>query len=325
MNCSDLYLSVEYWRDVTTGQLYIRLKKIDCPSRLKHSVGREFQMRLALPDLQHEEQVHQTGIALINLFGADFFKFIDSELEKSDGVDWLTTYRKSNLVYANYNFVDPSNLLKELLRVSTSPLRKPIRSAIDGKDSVPFFNRLKVILDDRNDWVHHNSKFSSEQLKTLILNIYPIAEKLSLLVKIECDFLLSKLDGVVPDIAQVDNPIVPETESRTESELIKAIQNIIPSDERPIGEVVESDFTEFSYVLHLTGEVQNRKNNELLSELNPDMAESIGALLIARKPNGGRLRLSRDGVIAAYFEDHWGYLATVSPEQWFPDHLHLSV
>ena len=325
MNCSELYLSVEYWRDVTTGQLYIRLKKIDCPSRLKHSVGRDFQMRLALPDLQHEEQVHQTGIALINLFGADFFKFIDSELEKSDGVDWLTTYRKSNLVYANYNFVDPSNLLKELLRVSTSPLRKPIRTAIDGKDSVPFFNRLKVILDDRNDWVHHNSKFSSEQLKTLILNIYPIAEKLNLLVKTECDFLLSKLDGVVPDIAQVDNPIVPETESKTESQLIKAIQNIIPSDERPIGEVVESEFTEFSYVLHLTGEVRNRKNNELLSELNPDMAESIGALLIARKPNGGRLRLSRDGVIAAYFEDHWGYLATVSPEQWFPDHLHLRI
>ena len=282
-------------------------------------------MRLALPDLEHEEQVHQTGIALINLFGTDFFKFIDSELEKSEGVDWLTTYRKSNLVYANYNFVDPSNLLKELLRVSTSPLRKPIRATIENRDSVPFFNRLKVILDDRNDWVHHNSKFSSEQLKTLILNIYPISEKLGLLVKTECDFLLSKLDGVVPDIAQVENPIVPETDSKTESELIKAIQDIIPSDERPIGEMVESEFTEFSYVLHLTGEVRNRKSNELLSELKPDMAESIGALLIARKPNGGRLRLTRDGVIAAYFEDHWGYLATVSPEQWFPDHLHLSV
>jgi hypothetical protein len=282
-------------------------------------------MRLALPDLQHEEQVHQTGIALINLFGGDFFKFIDSELEKSDGADWLTTYRKSNLVYANYNFVDPSNLLKELLRVSTSPLRKPIRNTIENRDSVPFFNRLKVILDDRNDWVHHNSKFSSEQLKTLILNIYPISEKLGLSVKTECDFLLIKLDGVVPDIAQIENPIVPETESKTESELIKAIQNIIPNDERPIGDIVESEFTEFSYVLHLTGEVRNRKSNELLSELNPDMAESIGALLIARKPNGGRLRLTRDGVIAAYFEDHWGYLATVSPEQWFPDHLRLSV
>jgi len=282
-------------------------------------------MRLALPDLQHQEQVHQTGIALINLFGEDLFKFIDSELEKSDGINWLTTYRKSNLVYANYNFVDPSNLLKELLRVSTSPLRKPIRTVIENRDSVAFFNRLKVILDDRNDWVHHNSKFSSEQLKTLILNIYPISEKLDLSMKTECDFLLSKLDGIIPDISQVENPIVPETESKTESKLIKAMQNIIPSDERPIGEIVEAQFIEFSYVLHLTGEVRNRKSSELLSEVNPDVAEGIGALLIARKPNGGRLRLTRDGVIAAYFENHWGYLATVSPEQWFPDHLHLGV
>ncbi len=85
-------------------------------------------MRLAVPDLHQEEQVHQTGVALINLLGVDLFKFINSSLENSDGTDWLTTYRKSNLVYANYNFIDPSNLLKELLRVSTSPLRKPIRS-----------------------------------------------------------------------------------------------------------------------------------------------------------------------------------------------------
>jgi hypothetical protein len=162
-------------------------------------------------------------------------------------------------------------------------------------------------------------------LKTLILNIYPISEKLDLSMKTECDFLLSKLDGIIPDISQVENPIVPETESKTESKLIKAMQNIIPSDERPIGEIVEAQFIEFSYVLHLTGEVRNRKSSELLSEVNPDVAEGIGALLIARKPNGGRLRLTRDGVIAAYFENHWGYLATVSPEHWFPDHLHLSV
>jgi hypothetical protein len=282
-------------------------------------------MRLAIPDLKQEEQVHQTGTALINLFGVDFFGFINSELEKSNGIDWLTNYRKSNLVYANYNFVDPSNLLKELLRVATSPLRIPIRGKIAPRESVAFFNRLKVILDDRNDWIHHNAKFSSEQLKTLILNIYPVAEKMNLEVKNECDYMLSKLDGVTPDIAQKENPIVPETESKAESALIKAIQNIIPINERPIGDLIEATFTEFSYVLHLTGEVRDRRDDVLLSEVNPNMAESIGALLIARKPNGGRLRLTHSGVIAAYFEDHWGYLATVSPEQWFPEQLQLNV
>jgi len=282
-------------------------------------------MRIAIPDLKQEEQVHQTGIALINLLGMDFFKFVNSELEKTDGKDWLTTYRKSNLVYANYNFIDPSNLLKELLRVSTSPLRKPIKDSVSAKDSVAFFNRLQIVLDDRNDWVHHNSKFSSEHLKTLILNIYPLCNKLNLELKRECDFLLSKLDGVVPDISQVEDPVVAESESKTPSKLVESLQNLIAKDEVSVGDLIESDFLDFSYVLHLTGQIRNRKTEELLSDLNPKNADSIGALLISRKPNGGRLRLTRNGIIAAYFEDHWGYIATVTPEQWFPDHLHLTV
>jgi hypothetical protein len=39
-------------------------------------------MRLAIPNLQQEEQVHQTGVALINLLGIDFFEFIDVELKE---------------------------------------------------------------------------------------------------------------------------------------------------------------------------------------------------------------------------------------------------
>jgi hypothetical protein len=282
-------------------------------------------MRLAVPDLNQEEQLHQTGIALINLLGMDFFRFINTELEKIEGKDWLTTYRKTNLIYANFNFIDPSNLFKELLRVSTSPLRKPIRETIPAKDSVAFFNRLQIILDDRNDWVHHNSKFSTEQLKTLVLNIYPVCDKLNLELKLECDFLLSKLDGVVPDVLQVDDPIVAESESKKASNLVESLQNVISKNEMAIGDLIDNDFLEFSYVLHLTGQIRNRKTDELLSDVNPKNADSLGALLISRKPNGGRLRLTRNGVIAAYFEDHWGYIATVTPEQWFPNHLYLSV
>jgi hypothetical protein len=282
-------------------------------------------MRLALPDLNQEEQLHQTGIALINLLGMDFFRFINTELERIEGKNWLTTYRKTNLIYANFNFIDPSNLFKELLRVSTSPLRKPIRESIPTKDSVAFFNRLQIILDDRNDWVHHNSKFSSEQLKTLILNIYPVCDKLNLELKLECDFLLSKLDGIVPDVLQVDDPIVAESESKIPSKLVESLIDIIPNNEMPIGALIDSDFLEFSYVLHLTGQVRNRKTDELLIDVNPKNADSLGALLISRKPNGGRLRVTRNGIIAAYFEDHWGYIATVTPDQWFPEHLQLSI
>jgi hypothetical protein len=282
-------------------------------------------MRLAVPNLDQEEQIHQTGIGLINLLGIDLFNAVNLELEATEGIDWLTKYRKSSLVYLNYNFNDPSNLLKELLRVSSSPLRTPIRKTISPKEIVAFFNRLQIILDDRNDWIHHNSLFTSENLKTLVLNIYPIAEKLKLSLITECDFLLSKLDGVEADLPQTEVPIVASTKSDSESEWTVKIQEVVSESERAVGELVEEKFLEFSYVLHLTGEIRNRKNNELLSEINPEIAASLGMVLIARKPTGGRLRVTSGGILVAYFEDHWGYLAKVFPEQWFPDHLFLSV
>ena len=188
-----------------------------------------------------------------------------------------------------------------------------------------FFNRLQIVLDDRNDWIHHNSIFTRENLKTLILNIYPIGEKLKLSLVTECDFLLSKLDGVEADLPQIEDPIVASTRSKSDSEWTSEIRQVVSESERAVGELIEEKFLEFSYVLHLTGEIRNRKNNQLLSEVNPDLAASLGSVLTARKPAGGRLRVTSSGILAAYFEDHWGYLAKVSPDQWFPNHLFLSV
>jgi hypothetical protein len=262
---------------------------------------------------------------LINLLGIDFFEILNQSLESTDGIDWLTKYRKTSLVYLNYNFNDPSNLLKELLRVSTSPLRKPIRAKIDQKEVVAFFNRLQIILDDRNDWVHHNSVFSKENLKTLILNIYPVAEKMGLTLIQECEFLLSKLDGIQPDVPQLDDPLVAASNPDADSEWVKEIQDVISSAEVAVGELIEGKFLDYSYILHLNGEIRNRKTNELLSELNPEFSTKLGTLMIARKPSGGRLRITSEGLLAAYFEDHWGYLAMVTPEQWFPNHIFHSV
>jgi len=282
-------------------------------------------MRLAIPNLSQEDQVHQTGIGLINLLGGDLFDWINAKLEKDEGINWLTEYRKSSLVYLNYNFNDPSNLLKELLRVSASPLRKPLRACIPQKDIVAFFNRLQVVLDDRNDWIHHNSSFASENLKTLILNIYPIAKKLELSILIECDFFLAKLDGIEPDLPQLADPIVPSTKSDLDSELITGILDVVSESEMTTGELIEDKFLEYSYVLHLSGQIRNRKDSQLLSEVHPESAISLGTVLIARKPAGGRLRITSNGIIAAYFDDHWGYLGKVTPDNWFPDHLFLSV
>jgi hypothetical protein len=74
-------------------------------------------------------------------------------------------------------------------------------------------------------------------------------------------------------------------------------------------------------VLHLNGEIKDRASEELLSNVNPAAAEKLGTLLIARKPNGGRVRITEDGILCAFFGEKWGYLAQVKPEEWFPNHL----
>ena len=274
-------------------------------------------MRIATPDLKQEEQVNQTGIALINLLGSDLFQFINSGLSKSNGVEWLENYRKENLNYRNYNFVDPSNLLKELLRVSQSPLRVPIKAAINPKDTVKFFDRLQTILDDRNDWVHHNISFSPEALKSLVMNLYPVSEILHLGVCAECDDILSKLKDVT-----ADNVI--DTKNKSEetsvvsgiSEIIDLISDIT-KEEPNIGDLVNERMSSHSYVLQINGEVRDRTSGTLLSEERPEVALKVGTFLLARKPNGGRVRMTESGNLVAYFDDHWGYLARIPTDYWF--------
>lgn len=279
-------------------------------------------MRLAKPDLNQSNQIHQAGVGLLNLFAGDLFSAINAHLVASQGIDWLTNYRKSKMSYLNYNFVDPSNLLKEIIRESNSPLRVPIRERIPQKEMVSFFKRLEIILDDRNDWVHHNYAFHAESLKTLILNIYPVCEKMSLDSIKECDYLLSLLAGIDSDVAQFDMQSIKEEEP---SIVVSELKNLIPENEPTIGSLVDDLLLEFSYVLHLNGEIRDRKTNETLSTFSPESAQFLAALLIARKPSGGRLRITQSGILVAYFEDHWGYLAKVNSEIWFPNQLFFSV
>ena len=70
----------------------------------------------------------------------------------------------------------------------------------------------------------------------------------------------------------------------------------------------------------MNGSVRDRGSDELLGDL-VDAGDTLGALLIARKPSGGRLRITATGEVAAYFGETWGFLAKVEPNNWFPGHL----
>jgi hypothetical protein len=104
------------------------------------------------------------------------------------------------------------------------------------------------------------------------------------------------------------------------SEIAAELVRFTSDDEVAIGSPITGSFISHSYTLHMNGSVRDRGTDELLGDLIPD-GNTLGALLIARKPSGGRLRVTESGEIAAYFGDSWGFLAKVEPKTWFPGHL----
>jgi hypothetical protein len=271
-------------------------------------------LRIVLPNLEISSQIQATGTSLINVFAADLFDFIDKEMKKSLGVNWLLEMQVQTLG-SDLNLHDPSVLLKELARKGQSPLRKPLNAYIPQANLKDFYNRLDELLGERHIWVHNSIKFDADQLKNLTILVQKVAWKLELPVVNECQELL---DLITPDEDQIAvDP--PEPESKP-AEIVETVERFTQDEDLSVGSPVAGPFISFSYTLHLNGSIRDRSTDELLEDVNPG-AQKLGALLIARKPNGGRLRVVADGTIAAYFGDSWGFLARVEPKDWFPGHL----
>ena len=276
-------------------------------------------IRLSKPNLEIEQQIHQAGIGLINIFGEDLFRFIDNELNISRGTRWLLDIQKSDFRYQSGNFKDPSVLLKDIIRNSSSPFREPLRKIVPQKESVAFYSRLQIILDDRNEWVHHQIIATEETLKTLALNISPIARKLGLETLEECNFVI---DLISPEISTLYDDS-PDQWVAEEISIIDAKELLTNINEKgwAIGDRVDENFLDFSYTLLLSGSVKDRKSGKLLEEVNDSYGKSVSQMLLKRKPSGGRLRITSGGIIVGYFDEHWGYIAQVVNNEWFPSHL----
>ena len=272
------------------------------------------QNRIVMPNLEVSSQIQASGTSLINVFAADLYDFIDKELKKTLGANWLLEMQVQTLG-SDLNLNDPSVLLKELARKGQSPLRKPLNAYIPQANLKDFYNRLDELLGERHIWVHNSIKFDAEQLKALTILVQKVAWKLELPVVQECSALL---DLITPDSEEVVvDPPEPETKP---AEIVDTVERFTQEEDLAVGSPIAGPFISFSYTLHMNGSIRNRSSDELLEDVNPG-AQKLGALLIARKPNGGRLRVVADGTIAAYFGDSWGFLARVEPKDWFPGHL----
>ena len=270
--------------------------------------------RVALPDLNIPTQVNSTGCGLINVFASDLFDFIDKGLKKSKGQNWLTEMQIQS-VGADLNYRDPSVLLKELAHKGGSPLRAPITALVPQANWKDFYKRLEDLLGERHLWVHNSITADAAQLKSLTVLVSKVGWTLELAVVQECQAIL---DHITPDETEVAVEAPEPIEAA--SEIAAELGRFTSDDETPIGTPLSGPFVSHSYTLHVNGSVRDRATDELLGDLITD-GDTIGALLLARKPSGGRLRMTAQGDVAAYFGDSWGFIAKVTPKTWFPGHL----
>jgi hypothetical protein len=271
--------------------------------------------RIAKPDFSSESQIHSTGIGIINLFAQDLFSFIDAGLAKERGKNWLTDLQLAKMNISEVNYKDPSVLLKEVVNVGSSPLRAPISALVPKAQWKDFYNRLAEVLGSRHLWVHNEIRTTSEELKSLCILVRKVSWILELQVAEECGELLALLEPE-EEIIESDEDVP----SGSPSEIVGTFQPLIENELLQVGSQLGGPFISHSYTLHLNGSIRDRGTDLLLQDVSSD-GGTLGALLIARKPSGGRLRITQDGQIAAYFGEHWGYLGVVEPKKWFPGHL----
>ena len=272
-------------------------------------------VRVNKPNWDVPIQINQTGTGLINLFTSDLFDFIDFNLAKLLGEDWVVTMPRVAGEAASLNFRDPSVLLKDLGRKISPSLRLPINAKVAPDKHFQFYNLLDDIHGERHLWVHQEIEPTRKNLASLVEIIRAVAAYLELPVLNECKLLVVDEDPVQKEVA-----IEKDMYSSVESELVSALNSLTKDEAATVGTPLSGPYLDHSYTLHLNGSIRDRDAGVLLSEVNAN-AEIIGTLLIARKPNGGRIRLLSNGVLAAYFDDHWGFLAQVEEPNWFPGHL----
>ncbi len=274
------------------------------------------QDRIAKPDLSSESQIHATGIGIINLFAQDLLSFIDAGLTKDRGKNWLTDLQLAKINISEVNYKDPSVLLKEIVHIGSSPLRVPISALVPKAQWKDFYNRLAEVLGSRHLWVHNEIRATPDELKSLCILVRKVSWILELQVAEECGELLNLLEPDEESTREDEE----ETPAGSPSEIVETFQPLMENEQLEVGAQLVGPFISHSYTLHLNGSIRDRATDQLLQDVSED-GGTLGALLIARKPSGGRLRITQDGQIAAYFGEYWGYLAVVTPEKWFRGHL----
>jgi len=298
-------------------------------------------MRVLVPEDFNEDNVTVVANTLFVHFANDFRSFIDSFMKQKYGLAWLQDLKASDDNYRNFNPKDPAALLKDLARNGSSKLRIAVNSKIERGFLKKYYEDLDDLLGERNAWLHRQVQETEAELLDLITSLVRVGQPLNLPIVDDCKLIQTAIlnpagssqhSEVIHEPAEIEDPtpeVVPipshnpieVVETKSEIAPNAQVSSMVTGEKYEVGDVVGDPLLSHSYVLHVTGEIRDRASDQLLTEVNPSTGGSLGALLLARKPSGGRIRITEDGVLCAFFGEKWGYLAQVRAVDWFPGHL----
>ena len=283
-------------------------------------------IRIQKPDLQDHLQISMCATNLLMIFGDDLSSKIDLEMSALVGEHWLSSIAQSNDRYRNFNIKDMSSVLKDLTRNGQSALRFTLIKKLNDKEKREFFDSLDDVLGERNAWIHRQVEATPDALEDLVSTIRAASVYMDLPILTECEYLRSSTNDssvigkqeVFPPISEIEISI-DEVEKVLEKSRSGKPRGA--ADELEYGSPITGKMLSHSYVLRVNGQIENRANGQILSIYHPEFALGLGTHLLSRKPQGGRIRITPDGLLCAFINDGWGYLAKVEAAKWFPGHL----
>ena len=312
-------------------------------------------MRIQIPSEYSEDNVTVTANALFVHFANDLSQFINTFMTSKFGVAWLQNLKVEDSNYKNFNPKDPAALLKDLAKYGGSKLRLALHSKIERGFLKQYLEDLDDLLGERNAWLHRQVQETEAELLDLVTTLLRVGKPLGLKIVVDCMAIQDSILNPNPTVQEEEiveeqpQPEPPKEESKIvvqpvepaplavepveeiavdlpepETISILDIVEIAGLETSQIGDEVKERLLSHSYVLHVNGDIRDRASEELLIDVNPTSAQSLGAFLISRKPAGGRIRITEDGTLCAFFGEKWGYLARVKSQDWFPSHLHGS-
>lgn len=314
-------------------------------------------MRIQIPSDYSEDNVTVTANALFVHFANDLSQFISTFMTSKYGVAWLQNLKVEDSNYRNFNPKDPAALLKDLAKYGGSKLRLALHSKIERGYLKEYLEDLDDLLGERNAWLHRQVQETEAELLDLVTTLLRVGKPLGLKIVDDCLLIQNSILNPKNDISnpaqnvEIETPFqveaipqepltvtqaVPPNEiqeqvaspqedgMKPDSISILNIPEIAGLETSQIGDDVKERLLSHSYALQLNGDIRDRASDDLLIDVNPTSAQSLGTFLISRKPTGGRIRITEDGTLCAFFGEKWGYLAKVKAEDWFPTHLRNS-